>query len=539
MIASSEQIESVIIEEKCRFSQSRIWNLQRLFFNQQGTKAWSKGIVPHYVTSNPYIAACYAKLTYAYISDLIAQHSESTPTFDLQHPIYIVELGTGSGRFSFHFMKCFFDILDQSALRKIKVIYVMSDFVQSTINDWLVHPQLQDWVKKGRLDFATFDAIESQSFELVISGESISNTTLRNPLIVIANYFFDTLPVDVFSIWQGKLSEALVSISIPKEKANIDEAELIHHIALSYNYEEVDDVYYKTSAFNEILKQYKDALPDTCINFPIGALHCLQTLNNIANGALMVLTADKGVHQQSDLLFQNEPYLALHGGCFSLTLNYHAIGEYFKNNKGIFLSTTHAHASIDICLLLSGKNSADFIETKIAYELCVEQGSPDDFYLLTSAIAGKDTSFSLPQMIALLRLSRWDSAIFINNFMPVIENAGDLSDTLRQELYFALYKIWDNYFYIGEETDVCLYIGIVLCKMHYYPDALKFFEYSLSLKGANTAALYNIALYYYDLRQLDKCLDTIEQALHLQQDFSPAIALKMRVVAGMQRLKEL
>jgi len=61
-----------VLEEGKPFSQSFIWKLQRAFFEQQGNQAWSEGIIPHYITSNPYMANAYAALVHGWLRDWLS-----------------------------------------------------------------------------------------------------------------------------------------------------------------------------------------------------------------------------------------------------------------------------------------------------------------------------------------------------------------------------------------------------------------------------------------------------------------------------------
>jgi hypothetical protein len=51
-----------ILERGQRLSASLLWRLQQGFYDAQGAQAWSAGIVPHYITSNTWIADAYAKV---------------------------------------------------------------------------------------------------------------------------------------------------------------------------------------------------------------------------------------------------------------------------------------------------------------------------------------------------------------------------------------------------------------------------------------------------------------------------------------------
>src|SRR5438105_1168574 len=87
-----------------RFSSPRLWDLQRAYFERNAIDAWRSGAVPHYVTSNPFVGAAYARIVAAFIRDCL-----DAGTVDPTQPVYVLELGAGSGRFSFQFLRHFFD----------------------------------------------------------------------------------------------------------------------------------------------------------------------------------------------------------------------------------------------------------------------------------------------------------------------------------------------------------------------------------------------------------------------------------------------
>src|SRR5438270_8877543 len=103
-----------VLEQMQRLSGSILWKLQRGFFHRQGVRAWSQGPVPHYITSNAFIADGYARVVFGFLRDCHAvTPTGENPNFlplDLSQPVYIIELGAGSGRFAFHFMKKFLSV---------------------------------------------------------------------------------------------------------------------------------------------------------------------------------------------------------------------------------------------------------------------------------------------------------------------------------------------------------------------------------------------------------------------------------------------
>jgi hypothetical protein len=81
-----------ILQRGKRLSESLLWWLQRNFFKQRGPQAWAKGVVPYYITSNAWIADSYAKVVLGWLRDCAG-------TLDPDHPVTLLELGCGSGRF--------------------------------------------------------------------------------------------------------------------------------------------------------------------------------------------------------------------------------------------------------------------------------------------------------------------------------------------------------------------------------------------------------------------------------------------------------
>ncbi len=106
---------------------------------------------------------------------------------DPTHPIYILELGAGSGRFAYHFLKKLWDFFPQSTLRHLTIKYVLSDFSESNLRYWRTHPFLQLYFQHGILDIAHFDAQHDLPLHLHLANQT--HTTLKNPLIILANYF--------------------------------------------------------------------------------------------------------------------------------------------------------------------------------------------------------------------------------------------------------------------------------------------------------------------------------------------------------------
>ncbi len=65
-LALDHGFEDAWAEPPTSLSRSILWDLQAAYFAERGIDAWRQGEVPHYVTSNPTIAAAYAEIVFAF-----------------------------------------------------------------------------------------------------------------------------------------------------------------------------------------------------------------------------------------------------------------------------------------------------------------------------------------------------------------------------------------------------------------------------------------------------------------------------------------
>src|SRR5919109_2113756 len=128
-----------VLEAAVPLARSMVWQLQRTFYADQGIEAWSRSKVPQSVTTSPLIARAYAHIVDGYLRDI-------QPSLDPREPVYILELGAGSGRFAYRFLKA----LPPSHHQRI--VYVMTDASPSVIEFWRDNPRLRSFVDTGVLD---------------------------------------------------------------------------------------------------------------------------------------------------------------------------------------------------------------------------------------------------------------------------------------------------------------------------------------------------------------------------------------------------
>ena len=511
----------VILETKKTLSQSMIWTLQKDFFANQGPEAWIKGIVPQYITTNPYIANLYAKTVFGYCRDYVTRNDlDKNPT------IYIMELASGVGRFTYTFLKRFLHIIENSSLKGLKFKYIVTDFSEKNIQYWQNHSFLKPYFDSGILDCATFDISKDEQLKLKNSGEVLAKGNLKNPLILIANYTFDSLPQDTFYVNKGELFEGLITVTSPETKVDPLDKSILAGLDYYYTDNQIQgNDYYEDNDFNDILLYYKSRLDDTAFSLPIMALRCISRLKKVFNDDIILISSDKGYKDEKAMLKNSHPFLSKHG-CISMTVNFHSMEQYFKNLGGKAMHSIYEHENINMSLFLLSNSSHNFVETTMAYNNIIESIGPDDFYIIKRGVVPLGKSLETKQLLTFLRFTVWDARTFHEFYNILLERIDTEEKFPLEELIIVINKVWEHYFPIGEDGDLAYYIGSMLSYIGHDSDALRFFEYSYEFYGASAEIYYKIAFCCYNLSQIERALEYIEKSLALDPTLKESRSLK-------------
>ncbi len=475
------------IEKQQPFAQSLIWQLQRDYFSQAGIEAWRSGEVPHYITSNPVVGKTYAELVLAFLRDLSLRGQR-------EETVYLLELGAGHGRLCYHFFKHFEKYYLESAIPLPPFCYVLSDFAQANLAFWQEHPRLQPYLGQGRVDFALYDVETSHEISLQAAGITLQTHSLSQPLIVIANYFFDTIPQDLFLIEDRTIAHCLLSLATESDPSELETAALIEDLALHYDYRAAEPpIYAQDPILNDLLETYRQRLNHTHLLLPHVGIRCLERLRRLSQRGLLLLSADRGEHHLSNLDGHPAPQLATHGS-FSLTVNYHAFGQYCAQQGGLALLPRHQQTSLDLGCLLFLADATSYRETLHAYERFVNDYGPDDYFSLKKLIEQHFDTLNYRDIMAAIRLSGYDARIFRQMLPRLFEILPTISDNERWNLFLIIPRIWDTYYPLGEAEDLADNLGDLLLALDFYQEAILYFEKSIMIYGRVAETLYKIAI---------------------------------------------
>ena len=498
-----------MLEQHVPLSKSVIWGLQRGFYAQRGLKAWNEDLVPSYITNTPFIAEIFAGIVVAFVQDCISHAQRNSPAPSPQNPLRILELGAGTGKFSYLFLRKLAASMRNQNMPLNLVRYCMTDTSENLLKDWRENAYLKEFVSAGVLEFEVFQA-----------GEEYQQKT-RGPLVVIANYVFDSLPQDAFAIENGGIQQILLTTSA----AEGSPTEHLKDLRFSYRNSAIAPQHYPDNVWNSILEQYRTRLSAATVLFPAVALQTLQRLSDSSDGRMLVLVADKGFSHEEDLaLAPREPSLDFHAGgrCFSQLVNFDAIGKYFCGKGGEALMPSKHFTNLNLCAFIQRNPGDEFPATGKAYREAVTAFGPDDLFALMSWLNAYLEEIPLPHVLPLLRLTRWDPMVLVRLF-PVIARQARNANAERNDLRDAVLSVWENHFPLNKDENIlAFYCGVILLELRFFQEAYEMFRKSQELFGPSATTSYNLGLCCLGLNRSREALELMREACNLDPSFEPA-----------------
>jgi tetratricopeptide (TPR) repeat protein len=448
-------------------SQSRVWDLLRAYYERQGTEAFRE--VPHQVLDNPFVAAAYARVVLGYLRDVERQG------LDLAEPLYIVELGAGAGRFAHGFNRELEALLDAVPLELPPIVYVMTDLAEASVDAWEANPLL---AAQPAIDFARFDVAADAS--LTLRRRGITLDAVKNPLVVIANYLFDSIPCDAFEIAGEQLHECRLAVA----------GDAIEEMTLDFERVPAPLPHYGDRDLDDLLEHYLEELEDTVFTIPTGAIDCLRRLDALCDSRMLLLMADKAYATEAGLEGRDLPHLDKHGS-FSLMLNMHAMTWWMRRRGGETVDSGDRHTTIAVSAMTLGGAHP---ETLLAYDDQIERFGPDDLMTLTEGLEKTAEHMSLLELVSVLRFTHWDSFTFLGMADTIVEKVAGADGATHEDLRDALSDIYERHYPVPGEGDLPFALGLVLYELGDYEEALACFNASLEQFGPDASTEYNIGL---------------------------------------------
>lgn len=493
-----------VLEQGVTLPKSSLWKLQANIFSKLGLEAWTKKGVPSYMTSNPFTAKRYANVVLSYIKDGLSPQSKNP--IDPHQPIYIFDLGAGTGRFAFVFLKQFLKLIKGiHQFEQLTIRYVLTDIVESNLEFCRIHNYLQPFFDRGMLDLAYYRHDQSEPIHLQLADITLTKEKLVNPVILIGNYFFDTIPQDLFRYNHGVWEEGVVTVRAPEQTNEkfFDDPYVLEKLQVEFNYRPIQHEskinYTNMPLVHALIDEYSSKLDGIPFTIPLGALQSLHFFDELTNGRLLVIAGDQGYATIDQLKRSHEPRLAIHGS-FSMAVNYHAIARYFDKKMGKGYLSVHSDPLFQVFLGVLGGHAEDYPELTIAHSEQIEAFEPKDYWNLATQVQSEWTNPSMETLLLILKLGSWDPMNFYTFYSLIREQLPNATDKQKDELRDAIHEVWENFYPIHPlEGEFIMNLGVLFFEMQRYAEALGFLQRSLMITGDNATTYTNMAACYLAL----------------------------------------
>jgi Tetratricopeptide repeat len=473
--------------------------VQRRFYERAGLDLWRAGLVPHHATSNVALASAYARVVLGFLRDTRARG-----------PIDVIELGGGSGRFAFLFLRAL-DALDRAA----PIRYVMTDVATSTIDAWRSHEALRPYVRAGRLDFARFDADLDDRLHVERAKRVISAQRPVRHAVVIANYVLSGLRQDAFGVRAGRIREHFVALEWPRRGRRVP-----GEVSLTSRLGPHACAPYGEGGLDTIVRDYADVGVDGRFLFPIGPLRCLARMRALVRGCLFVLAADRGTAAPADALTRAPDLGMGRHGALSFPVSFHALRAWTMASGGVALRPRPGYRHLHLAGFLFGEGNG-WSGTRTAYDHALRSGTPDALYGKRRALATA-TTVRLSRLRTLMEDCGPDPRVIAECVRGLWPHLSTADDALRRDLRDRVLAAWPNHFDAGDSDDVAFLLGLLLYAVGAYADARRLFEASLRSFRDDAATHWNLGLCHLALGRPYAARAAFQRARRLAPSLQPA-----------------
>jgi hypothetical protein len=489
-----------------RLADSPLWQRQRSFYTGGVAQIWGTSTAPHAITVNARIAHTYARIAAEFL-----RSAAVATTHDVPH---VVEVGGGSGRFAYLFVRALRSLAPDLAFR-----YVLTDFCAERIETWRADTAFQQFIADGALDFAVLDADDPGPLELIVSGRRLDEGALDAPVIGIANYVFDTLRHDGYAVRAGSLSQLRLAVDA---NASPDEGGIHGEWESAAAGELPADL-------RTILEHYRDTLDDTTVLVPVGGMRIVDHLRSLTSAPVCTLVADKGHTTVLELCSHDTPAVVWHGGAFSVMVNFDLLARWVRQRGGAVALPLDPARSLVVAAFLEGDPDGRLAALPAFVQDQLLDTGPDNFFTLRTALRAA-TNPTIDEMLAVLRLSRFDPGVFAELVPALLEVLSDVADGRRTEIERALRRVDENWFDIGEPIDMALCLGLTFGAMSRFDVATGYLERSVRAHPDNADAALALAVALRGKHDLGDAMRWVDRALQLEPTLAEARTL--RVILG-------
>lgn len=442
-------------------STSPLWEWQKNCYQHLGIKAWSEEGVPFYLTNHPKLAEKYAQVILTYLL-------ENQAYLDPQEPITILELGSGIGKLAYYLTKIILKWCSLQILKPFQMRIILSDICKKNINFWQNHPQWKSIYEKDLVDFALYDPIEMKKMTTIRNNEVFCK---KNPLIVLGNYYFDSIPQDIYQKKNNKLHKGHFVIHTQKT--------IVQNPLLKKNWE-YEILFKEDLDPPQDISEIANTIPDGgYLTYPIAGIQVIESLKKISNGNLLLLIGDKAQYNHTRMNWLKQPPITFHT-TVSYTVNFEALKNYCQRTKGQAKLPTSGKNIFNNALLHWGTYFCS--ATSQIFEMVLDSWSLEDHYITIQSLEKQDLE-TLCEINQFLRFDCYDPYNFHLIYEKIVRSLKEATQMEKTELKMAINQAVDL-FYPTKQAEVILLTNMakILLLMNFQQEAMNLMDQASCLK---------------------------------------------------------
>lgn len=512
-------------EQNKTLAQSSLWRLTRQFYSEAAEKAWMQSEtakieqeaqpVPFYMTSNPLIASRWAEIVFHYYLYSQSQNSGA--------PFTICELGAGTARFAFLFIRHFLKLLDKLEKKNHPVKIILCDLSAAVIEHWRKNPLLKPYFDSGLLETST--VLIDEKFEKITtsSGRCISGQSpLEGYSVFMGGYLFDTLIHDGYWSDPDGCGALLFDVDdLDKETA----LGRLHHAKIEYK--RSSEVKITDPQILSLCRRYGEAACAKGLDFtvPIGAIELCDRLKTFSTMGTLILSGDQGYSNMQQLFGEKSIEFGRHG-TISLPVNYDAY-SYLQSlrSASVYLSDSARHKFIECVSVHQAEPSEAFSRLEHSLERILNSFDVENYWQLVEQLHSiqepSENSFSLDLTYLLLKLGKADPINFFFWMPSIFDKMPAATDQQRDQWEKLLQEVVDQFFVIEEkEVDLLLNAGALCAKVQMWDVATSFFEKGLLYQSKRADLHFNLGICYQQKSDQQRAALHFLQAEKIDPSFS-------------------
>lgn len=512
-------------EEGKRLSESCLWTLTQQFYRESAERAWIQSEtekmekdaqpVPFYMTSNPLIASRWAQIVYHYYRSCQKQNQGS--------PFTIFELGAGTGRFAYLFVKALLELLPKNSNHPIKII--LCDLSEEVIAKWRDNPLLKPYFDSGLIDSACVVVDENFQQITTSSGKKISkDAPLEGAAVFLAGYLFDTLVHEGFWVSKDQCGPLLFDVDDKEKECALAR---LHHAQIDYRRDQESPIDLSGEGELSLLcRHYQKELAQTSTTLdftvPVGALNLCERLQSFAKEGTLILSGDQGYSNMTELLGQTKIEFGRHG-TISLPVNYHAYARIASlRGAKTYLSATARHKFIECVQMKHVLPNELLFPLEQEIERVLNTFDVENYWQIVEQIEPKEKSvLSLELYYLLLKLGKADPINFFFWMPSIFEQLEGASNVQRAQWEELFKKIAENFFVIeSSEVDLVLNAGALCTQSAMFDAAISFFQRGVLYAPSRAEFHFNLGICFLQKQEKETAALHFMQAEQIDPNFS-------------------